>query len=177
VIEVVSTTQVITTVYIGNYYEYTITDTGTITKSYYYAGATKVAMRDDEGTLYFLLSDHQGSTSITTDSNGNLHAEMRYKPWGSVRYTQGTMVTDFTYTGQRSVSYIKLIQMGSRYYDSTLGRFTQPDTIVPVGLQGIQAFERFANVNNNRHDFAHRHSRFTNPLDVSTSKKLLHPDG
>ena len=58
-IEVGSTTQVITTVYIGNYYEYTITDTGTITKSYYYAGATRVAMRD-EGTFYFLLATTWG---------------------------------------------------------------------------------------------------------------------
>jgi hypothetical protein len=70
-----------------------VEDTQTITRSYYYAGAQQVAMRDD-GTLYYLLSDHLGSTSITLDSGGNKVAEMRYKPCpptgmlreGEVRY-------------------------------------------------------------------------------------------
>ena len=39
--------------------------------------------------------------------------------------------------------------MNSRWYDPALGRFTQPDTIVPVGVQGTQAYDRFAYVNNN----------------------------
>jgi hypothetical protein len=30
---------------------------GTVTRKYYYAGGTRVAMQDD-GTLYYLLSDH-----------------------------------------------------------------------------------------------------------------------
>jgi RHS repeat-associated protein len=146
---IISATNVITTVYIGSYYEYVISDTQTITKSYYYAGSTRVAMRDN-GTLYFLLSDHLGSTSLTIgDDESTVIAELRYKPWGSIRYSNGSTPTDYTFNGHRSVSYIKLILMGSRYYDSTLGRFTQPDTIVPVGVQGIQAFDRFAFVNNN----------------------------
>jgi len=41
VMEVVSTTNVITTVFIGNYYEFTISNTQTITRSYYYAGSTE----------------------------------------------------------------------------------------------------------------------------------------
>jgi RHS repeat-associated protein len=149
VIEVVSTTNVITTVFIGNYYEYTITGTEAITKSYYYAGATRVAMRD-EGTLYFLLSDHLGSTSLTVDGNGDLYAEMRYKPWGSVRYIYETMPTDFTYTGQRSeVSSFGLMFYGARWFDSDLGRFSQPDSIIPGAVQGVQAWERYAYSNNN----------------------------
>lgn len=31
-------------------------------------------------TLYFMLGDHLGSTSITTDANGAKVSEMRYKP-------------------------------------------------------------------------------------------------
>ena len=37
----------------------------------------------------------------------------------------------------------------SRWYDGTLGRFTQPDSIVPIGRQGTQAWDRYAFVNNN----------------------------
>jgi CSLREA domain-containing protein len=47
--------------------------TQTVTKTYYYAGAQLVAMREitsTASTLYFLHSDHLGSTSLTTDANG-----------------------------------------------------------------------------------------------------------
>ena len=39
----------------------------------YYAGSTRVAMSTETNpfTLNFLLGDHLGSTSITTDSYGN----------------------------------------------------------------------------------------------------------
>lgn len=48
-----------------------------------------VAMHD--GTiLYYLLSDHLGSTTVTTDASGNLVSELRYSAWGGVRYTSGT---------------------------------------------------------------------------------------
>ena len=78
----VSATNVITTVYIGNYYEYVITGTETITKQYYYAGGRRVAMRDN-GALYFLLSDHLDSTSLAvTADESTVVAEMRYLPGG-----------------------------------------------------------------------------------------------
>jgi hypothetical protein len=52
---------------------------------YYYAGGTRVAEREATSggeTLYYLLGDHLGSTSITADSSGNKVAELRYKAWG-----------------------------------------------------------------------------------------------
>jgi hypothetical protein len=41
------------------------------------------------GTLFFLLSDHMGSTSLTTDANGNKVAGLSYDAWGAVRYADG----------------------------------------------------------------------------------------
>jgi RHS repeat-associated protein len=38
---------------------------------------------------------------------------------------------------------------GARWYDSLLGRFIQADTIVPLESQGVQAWDRYAYVNNN----------------------------
>jgi RHS repeat-associated protein len=99
--------------------------------------------------LYYLLSDHLGSTSITTDTNGALVSELRYKPWGEVRYTSGTQQTQYQYTGQYSDSYINLLWYGSRHYDPALGRFIQPDSIVPLASQGVQAWDRYAYANNN----------------------------
>ena len=57
--------------------------------------------------------------------------------------------TDYKFTGQRDDSYIKLIDYGSRRYDPELGRFIQPDSIVPTSTQGTQAWDRYAYTNNN----------------------------
>ena len=58
VVGMISATGTITTVYIGEYYEYVITGTEVITRQYYYAGTQRVAMRE-EGELYFLLTDQR----------------------------------------------------------------------------------------------------------------------
>jgi hypothetical protein len=50
------------------------------------------------GTVSFLLGDHLGSTAITANSSGNKVAELRYKPWGSTRYNDGTTPTSYRYT-------------------------------------------------------------------------------
>jgi len=69
-------------------------------------------------------------------------------PRGSQRYASGTTPTAYRYTGQRLESSIGLYDYGARFYDPQLGRWIQPDTIVPEN-QGVQAFDRFAYVSNN----------------------------
>jgi RHS repeat-associated protein len=102
----------------------------------------------DDSVLYFLHSDHLGSTSLTTDASGNPVARQLYDAWGNVRYVTGTLPTDIGYTGQRFDSYIKLVQMGARWYDPEIGRWLSPDTIVPDPVSP-QQFNRFSFVTNN----------------------------
>jgi RHS repeat-associated protein len=72
-----------------------------------------------------------------------------YKPWGEPRYASGSLPTDYTYTGQYShVSDFGLLFFVARWYDPALGRFSQPDTIVP-DPGSPQAFDRFAYTLNN----------------------------
>jgi RHS repeat-associated protein len=132
-----------TTYFVGSHYEVV---NGVVTK-YYYAGSQRIAMRTN-GTLNYLLGDHLGSTSLVTDANGQNPIETRYTAWGEVRYVSGNMPTKYQYTGQFSDSYINLLWYGSRHYDPALGRFTSPDTIVPLASQGVQAWDRYAYVNN-----------------------------
>jgi RHS repeat-associated protein len=101
------------------------------------------------GALKFLLGDHLGSTSLVTDANGQNPIETLYKAWGEVRYVSGNMPTKYQYTGQFSDSYINLLWYGSRHYDPELGRFIQPDSIVPISTQGVQAWDRYGYANNN----------------------------
>jgi RHS repeat-associated protein len=134
-----------TTYFVGAHYE--VSDS-TVTK-YYFAGPQRVAMRSND-TLFYLLTDHLGSTSLTTDPNGALVSEMRYNPWGETRYTTGATPTDYTYTGQYSnMSDFGLMFYNARWYDPSLGRFAQADTIIPEQTQGVQAWDRYAYSNNN----------------------------
>ena len=49
-----------------------------------------------------------------------------------VRTDVGTVSeTDFGYTGQRAVGDLGLMDYHARMYDDELGRFIQPDSIVP----------------------------------------------
>jgi RHS repeat-associated protein len=90
----------------------------------------RVAMREN-GTLYWLLTDHLGSTAITAYSGGGKKAEIRYKAWGEDRYTSGTTPTTYRFTGQRWQQGLGLYDYKARFYDPALGRFISADTIVP----------------------------------------------
>ncbi len=121
------------TTFVGNYYE---VSSPTVTK-YYYAGSSRVAMSVG-GTVYYVLSDQLGSTAITALGHGTKTSELRYKAWGEVRYTNGTMPTDYTYTGQYSnVNDFGPMFYNARWYDPTIGRFIQPDTVVPDGPESF----------------------------------------
>jgi RHS repeat-associated protein len=138
------TTSVATTYFVGTHYEVT----GSTVTKYYYAGSQRIAMRKD-GTLNFIVGDHLGSTSLVTDASGNVLSEMRYKAWGEVRHESGSMSTQYQYTGQYSyASDFGLHFYNARWYDSSLSRFAQADTIVP-STQGVQGYDRYAYTNNN----------------------------
>ncbi len=118
----------VTTAFIGNYTEWITNATYPLVK-YYYADSTRIAMRSCTfgGTCLgfkFLLGDHLGSTSITTDSSGNNPITQSYYPWGEKRWSSGTIPTTFQYTGQRREKDLGpaggegLYYYGARWYDS-----------------------------------------------------------
>ena len=131
-----------TTLFVGAHYE---VKNGNQITQYYLAGTTRVAMRKytipQNMTVEYLLSDHLGSTSLTTDANGAKILELRYKAWGEVRATWTANPTTtpaykspaYTYTGQYSYSIpfgdmddpttsgvaegFGLMYYGARFYD------------------------------------------------------------
>ncbi len=80
-------------------------------------------------------------------------SEQRYLPFGQVRTDVSSpnaqeTYTDMGFTGQRDNSYIKLMDYHSRWYDPQLGRFSQPDTIIP-NLYKPQSLNRYSYTLNN----------------------------
>src|SRR5919199_4303229 len=123
-------------------------------KRSYLFGDRLVAVREritsssPSGTLHYLHQDHLGSTSLQTSGTTGLAelTELR-GPFGQPWLTSGsssTLATDAQYTGQRSFEsglvpdggpaqggLGSLVFYRSRWYSPTLGRFLQPDTMVP----------------------------------------------
>ena len=105
-------------------------------------------MRNNDGSINYLLGDHLGSVSTVVNASGEIISQSRYLPFGEVLWEDGTSPTDYTYTGQRSLSDIGLMNYNARFYDPMLSRFTSPDSIIPEPGSVI-GYNRYAYVNNN----------------------------
>ena len=106
----------------------------------------QVAVREGV-TLTFVHGDHLGSASLTTGITGTKVSEMRYYPFGEVRYSSGNTPTDKRFTSQEEESSMGLYSFGARLYDQQIGRFISADSIVPHPGDP-QAFNRYAYVRN-----------------------------
>jgi RHS repeat-associated protein len=126
-----------------------------VTKYYSIAGQ-KVAMEGTDG-LQYLLADHLGSIIAVTDTSGALveDSEQRYLPFGVPRLAATGSTTDFSYTGQRALVAVGLMDYNARWYDAALQKFVSPDTIIPSDGSS-QALNRYSYVNSNP-------IRFTDP--------------
>ncbi len=113
-------------------------------------------MRTGGQAAVYFVTDHLGSTNKLVDPYGAPLAGERqlYKPWGEKRLSTSISLTRVGYTGQYDDSYINLYWIGSRWYDLALGRWIQPDPIVPLANQGTQAWDRYAYVNNSPVNFS-----------------------
>ena len=130
-----------TTVYVAGLYEKNLS-TGQEVR-YYYLGGQRVAMRRGS-EVYYLAGDHLGTTSVVLDDQGQWVAESRHYPYGEERWSSGTLPTDRRFTGQKRIdSAGGIYHMGARFYDSQIGRWTSPDTIIP-DFADPQSFNRYS---------------------------------
>jgi RHS repeat-associated protein len=145
-------------VYIGGIYEKNL-ETQEVTKYYFGPDGRRIAMRKTPssggaGTLYFFAQDHLGGTALVMNSTtGGEVSRMGYYPYGMTWTEQGAMPTDRLYTGQQrfgaksgTYNYV------SRFYSADMGRFPQPDSILP-NVYEPQALSRYTYVHNNPANF------------------------
>ena len=115
-------------------------------RHYYFVGVEWIALRDRHSSgridLSFLLGDHLGSTTLTTNSAGVKTGEELYKAWGELRHSSVSIQTTFRYMGQLQAE-VGLYYYVARWYDSETAHFVQADTIVP-SASNSKSFDRYA---------------------------------
>jgi RHS repeat-associated protein len=131
-----------TTAFVGEYYE-----AGSSVRKNYHAGGQLVAYRDSTG-LKFVFGDHLVSSTRTADISGGSAERQLYKAWGETR-SAGTVGTKYQYTGQYSYTIdFGLHFYRSRWFDSYLNRWAQPDDIIPEPGNPAD-WDRYSYVRNN----------------------------
>jgi RHS repeat-associated protein len=113
-------------------------------------GKRIVTFSADGSEFYYYHSDHLGSSSLMTDQSGSLvRQQYGYRAFGSERFSL-SIFPSFTsrFTGQPYDVETGLYYFQSRYYDPELGRFIQPDSIVP-DPGSSQSLNRYSYVLNN----------------------------
>jgi RHS repeat-associated protein len=86
-----------------------------------------IGERTSAGRFYF-ATDREGSVLTLTNQSGAVARKLRYDPYGATTLDTGTAPTMFGYAGG-DVLPGGLVRFGERYYDPSLGRWTQPDPL------------------------------------------------
>ncbi|MFZ2602695.1 MAG: RHS repeat-associated core domain-containing protein, partial [Candidatus Omnitrophota bacterium] len=153
--------EAISTTYIGSLFEIQGSGDGVQrTVKHIFAGANRVAsvsLRGSEATeaISYYHTDHLGSSSVITDTNGNQVEHYEYTPYGS--FATNSVIASPDGAKQSSVSHLftgkeldatGLYYYGARYYDPEIGRFISADTIVQAPYDP-QSLNRYSYCRNN----------------------------
>lgn len=88
-------------------------------------GGAPVALR--VGAIsYYYITDNQGTVISVVNGAGQEFNRYGYDPYGNSRGKTEGVANPLQYTGGQ-LDATGLYHLGARYYDTTLGRFTQPD--------------------------------------------------
>ncbi len=110
--------------------DYEVTVSGPTSKDISIAGS--LVARKEGATRYWVHTDHVGSVQAVTDASGVEVNRKKYRPFGEILSTGGTLAYGPRgFTGQRHDAS-GLLYLHARYYDPALGRFISPDPIIPV---------------------------------------------
>lgn len=138
-----------TVFYINPNFLRVINSSGTFDTIYYFDGSTMVARKDPDSKKFFYHPDHLGSTTLVTNESGSIVENTNYKPFGEVLYDGKSK---YLYTGKEKDSESGLYYYGARYYNPAIGRFIQPDSMIPKPYNP-QYLNRYSYVLNNPYKY------------------------
>lgn len=116
--------------------------------TYYLFGASidePLAALDPSAAIRYFDVDALGSVVAANDPAGNVTLSTVFDAWGKTRAETGTRLHPFTYSG-REVGEAGALFYRARYYDPTLGRFTQEDPGDSGTLTSTSVLRRERNV-------------------------------
>jgi RHS repeat-associated protein len=87
-----------------------------------------LAQRAPSGTHY-MVRDAIGSVVALTDGSGATASRFSYDPFGREISATGSVATPWRFAGEYLDASTGLYKIGERFYDPTLGRWTQQDAI------------------------------------------------
>ena len=105
-------------------------DNGTTVRTHTYAGSRHLAVDETEAgttTRYYTHTDHLGSVTTVTDSEGTLVWDNEYLPFGEEQTPDESRFAMFT--GKQKDPDTGLYYFNARWYDASLGRFVTQDPI------------------------------------------------
>ncbi len=88
-----------------------------------------IGQRGSDGSHWYFLKDGLGSTVAVISGNGSqIGARYGYDPYGQSTYQSGTVTNPWHFAGGY-LDVTGLYKFGTRYYDPSVGRWTQQDPI------------------------------------------------
>ncbi|MBR9704654.1 hypothetical protein GOV12_04530 [Candidatus Pacearchaeota archaeon] len=124
-------------------------NSGVFNETYYYDEKDLIARKDNNGNRFYYHPDHLGSTTIVTNSSGDVVEETFYKPFGEV--VDGSN-SRYGYTGKEKDGDTGLMYYGARYYNPNFMHFIQPDSVIGY-IYNPQDLNRYAYVRNNPYKY------------------------
>jgi RHS repeat-associated protein len=152
-----------TTIYVGGLFEKVTTSAGTDYRHMIRAGgSTIIVSRPTSGanSVYYVTSDHIGSSSAITNSSGGILVNSSFGPFGARRGSNWTATpsagdwsaiastTRRGFTEHTMLDNMNFIHMNGRVYDQLLGRFVSADPLISDPAN-TQSFNRYSYVYNN----------------------------
>ncbi|MFE1103149.1 RHS repeat domain-containing protein [Nocardiopsis alba] len=104
-------------------------ETESATRYYDHAGET-VAVRENDGTLLWVFSDHHGTGEILVDAVWGDHIQRRMTVFGETRGAGADWRGERGFVNGVIDESIGLTQLGARSYDAALGRFISVDPLI-----------------------------------------------
>ncbi len=118
--------------------------TGAILREYIYWEDQQIALINN-GTLYFIHSDHLNTPQVITNAAKNVVWSADYEPFGKLTLAPGSTLNHVSrFPGQYADNESGLYYNYYRDYDPSIGRYIESD---PIGLEG--GVNTYAYVNGN----------------------------
>ena len=99
-----------------------------------YVYGNEYISQNNGSSFSYYLNDEQGSIRYLTGSDGSIRNHYRYSAFGESITAEETVPNRLKYNAQMADELTGLYYLRARYYNASLGRFTQEDTIYNDGL-------------------------------------------